>query len=88
MVCVYGWRLVNAGFPVSITYIDTWKEMKDSRNLSIEPQVHLAISTQTHLKEVGYLLPAPSSHGEHGVAGTLPAGYLLIFPQGTPAHMH
>lgn len=64
------------------------KEMKDAQNLYIESQVHLAISTQAHLKEAGQLLPAPSSRGEHGAAGPLPAGSLLIFPQGTPAHMH
>lgn len=87
-VCVYGWRLVNVVFPVSITYIDTRKEMKDAKNPSIESQVHLAISTQTHLREAGHLLPAPSSRGEHGAAGPLPAGSLLIFPQGTPVHTH
>lgn len=61
------------------------KEMKDAKNLYIESQVQLAISTQTRLKETGQLLPAPSFPGEHGAARPLPAGSLLIFPQGTPA---
>lgn len=47
------------------------KEMKDAQNLYIEPQVHFAVSMQTHLKKAGQLLPAPSSRGEHGAAGPL-----------------